>query len=140
MADAAVAETIGVGLAHRSAELLGRLAAELHQLGPGGRAGELERFLRDLADEPGPSERDDEAALRRVVAALELPAWQVDLLVLASLPDHHEDDPLPGRERFYGQNPLDPRRWLRVVVDFNELPGWIVTVLVQDNDPRGTQR
>jgi hypothetical protein len=65
----------------------------------------------------------------------------VDLILgTVSLPDHHEDDPLPGRERFYRQNPLDPRRWLRVVVDFNEVPGWIVTVLVQDNDPRGTQR
>jgi hypothetical protein len=27
-----------------------------------------------------------------------------------------------------------------VVVDFNDDPGWIVTVLVQDNDPRGRQR
>jgi hypothetical protein len=65
----------------------------------------------------------------------------VDLiLATVSLPDHREDDPRPGRERFYRQNPLDPRRWLRAVVDFNEVPGWIVTVLVQDNDPRGTQR
>ena len=62
------------------------------------------------------------------------------ILGTVSLPDHREDDPRPGRERFYRQNPLDPRRWLRVVVDFNDVPGWIVTVLVQDNDPRGTQR
>lgn len=65
----------------------------------------------------------------------------VDLiLATASLPDHREDDPRPGRERFYRQNLLDPGRWLRVVVDFNHVPGWIVTVLVQDNDPRGTHR
>jgi hypothetical protein len=65
----------------------------------------------------------------------------VDLiLATVSLPDHREDDPRPGRERFYRQNPLAPGRWLRVVVDFNGVPGWIVTVLVQDNDPRGTQR
>jgi hypothetical protein len=65
----------------------------------------------------------------------------IDLILgTVSLPDHREDDPRPGRERFYRQNPLNPRRWLRVVVDFNDVPGWIVTVLVQDNDPRRTQR
>jgi hypothetical protein len=65
----------------------------------------------------------------------------VDLILgTVSLPDHREDDPRPGRERFYRQNPLEPRRWLRVVVDFNEVPGWIVTVLVQDSDPRGPHR
>ncbi|HEV3321264.1 MAG TPA: hypothetical protein VG147_03630 [Solirubrobacteraceae bacterium] len=53
-----------------------------------------------------------------------------------SLPDHHEDDPFAGRERFYRRHILSPGRWLRVVVDFNESPGWIVTVLVQDIDPR----
>jgi hypothetical protein len=37
---------------------------------------------------------------------------------------------------FYRQNALDPGRWLRVVVDFNDEPGWVVTVLVQDDDPR----
>ena len=65
----------------------------------------------------------------------------VDLiLATVSLPDHRADDPRPGRERFYRQNALDPGRWLRVVVDFNHVPGWIVTVLVQDNDPRRTHR
>ena len=70
--------------------------------------------------------------------------WLLDhaelILATVSLPDHREDDPLPGRERFYRQNALNPGRWLRVVVDFNDVPAWIVTVLVQDNDPRGTQR
>ncbi|HEX5308595.1 MAG TPA: hypothetical protein VFW38_05870 [Solirubrobacteraceae bacterium] len=66
--------------------------------------------------------------------------WLLDHIqaVLATIerPDHHEDDPRPGRERFYRQNALDPGRWLRVVVDFNAEPGWVVTVLVQDDDPR----
>jgi hypothetical protein len=52
------------------------------------------------------------------------------------VPDHRENDPRPGRERFYRQNVLQPGRWLRVVVDFSDDPGWIVTALVQDNDPR----
>jgi hypothetical protein len=67
-------------------------------------------------------------------------AWLLDhtkaILETIERPDHHEDDPRPGRERFYRQNALDPGRWLRVVVDFNDEPGWVVTALVQDNNPR----
>ena len=70
--------------------------------------------------------------------------WLLDhielILATVSVPDHREDDSRPGRERFYRQNLLDPGRWLRVVVDFNDIPAWIVTVLVQDNDPREAQR
>lgn len=62
------------------------------------------------------------------------------ILATVALPDYREDDRRTGRERFYRQNLLDPGRWLRVVVDFNEVPAWIVTVLVQDNDPRETQQ
>ncbi|MGH2954921.1 MAG: hypothetical protein ACRDK9_13085 [Solirubrobacterales bacterium] len=57
------------------------------------------------------------------------------ILEAVARPDHREDDPRPGRERFYRQH-IDLRRWLRVVVDFNETPAWIVTAAVQDNDPR----
>lgn len=71
-------------------------------------------------------------------------AWLLDhvelILASVSLPDYREDHPRPERERFYRQNVLDPGRWLRVVVDFNNVPAWVVTVLVQDNDPRGAQR
>lgn len=70
-------------------------------------------------------------------------AWLLDdidaILRTVATPDHRDDDPRPGRERFYRQNALRPERWLRVVVDFNDLPAWIVTVLVQDNDPRTRQ-
>jgi len=70
--------------------------------------------------------------------------WLLDdldlILGAVARPDHREDDPRPGRERFYRQNALSPGRWLRVVVDFNDVPAWVVTVLVQDNDPRETQR
>jgi hypothetical protein len=62
---------------------------------------------------------------------------QVDAMIGAvSLPDHREDDPEPGRERFYRQNVVDPRRWLRVVVDYDESPARIVTALIQQHDPR----
>lgn len=60
------------------------------------------------------------------------------ILAAVARPDHREDDPVPGRERFYRRD-LDPRRWLRVVVDFNDTPAWVVTALVQQNPPRGWQ-
>jgi hypothetical protein len=71
-------------------------------------------------------------------------AWLLEhldaILATVEVPDHREDDPRPGCERFYRQHVLQPDRWLRVVVDFNDDPAWIVTVLVQDQDPRAKQR
>lgn len=51
-------------------------------------------------------------------------------------PDFHALDPTGSRERFYREH-IEPARWLRVVVDFSEDPVWVVTAVVQDNDPRG---
>lgn len=65
---------------------------------------------------------------------------QVDvILATVARPDHREEDPHPGRERFYRQH-IDLRRWLRVVVDFHQTPAWVVTAAVQDNDPRSRKR
>jgi hypothetical protein len=62
---------------------------------------------------------------------------EVDVILGAvAHPDHRIDDTIPGREHFYRRD-LDPRRWLRVVVDFNDEPAWVVTALVQNNLPRG---
>jgi len=67
-------------------------------------------------------------------------AWLLDhvdvILGTIEVPDFRDDDPIPGRERFYRVNFLTPKRWLRVVVDFNDSPGWVITTLDQDNDPR----
>ena len=67
-------------------------------------------------------------------------AWLLDyvdvILGAIEVPNFCEDDPIPGRERFYRADFLTPGRWLRVVVDFNEIPGWVVTALDQANDPR----
>jgi hypothetical protein len=41
---------------------------------------------------------------------------------------------VPGRERFYLDHIFD-RRCLRVVVDFNESPAFIVTAFVHDKAP-----
>ena len=58
------------------------------------------------------------------------------ILAAIERPDLREDDPVPGRER------LSPRprfhRWLRVVVDFNHSPAFVVTAFVQTNEPGGT--
>jgi hypothetical protein len=56
------------------------------------------------------------------------------ILETVSRPDVHEDDQAPERERFYRRD-LDPRRWLRVVVDFSESPAFVVTAFVQDHEP-----
>lgn len=67
-------------------------------------------------------------------------SWLLDhvetILATVAWPDHRDNDPRPGRERFYRQNALAPGRWMRVIVDFQGDPGWVVTVLVQDDDPR----
>lgn len=66
--------------------------------------------------------------------------WLLDhvdeILGAVQTPDFHEDDPLPGRERFCRSNFPIPGWWLRVVVDFSESPGSVVTALDQANDPR----
>ena len=56
------------------------------------------------------------------------------ILQTVSCPDRREDDPVPGRERFYLRH-VFTKRWLRVVVDFNESPAFIVTAFVQANQP-----
>jgi hypothetical protein len=67
-------------------------------------------------------------------------SWLLDhidtILTTIARPDYREDDPRAGRERFYRQNALTPGRWMRVVVDCNDVPSWVVTVLIQDDDPR----
>jgi hypothetical protein len=65
-------------------------------------------------------------------------AAHVDAILAAiERPDLREDDPVPGRERFYRRD-LDPHRWLRVVVDFSHSPAFVVTAFVQSNEPGGT--
>jgi hypothetical protein len=59
-----------------------------------------------------------------------------EVLATVERPDHREEDRRPGRERFYRHNALRPGRWMRVVVDYDEDPGWIVTVLIQEDDPK----
>jgi hypothetical protein len=70
-------------------------------------------------------------------------SWLLDhvetILTTVARPDYRDDDPRPGRERFYRQNALTPGRWMRVVVDCDDIPSWVVTVLIQDDDPRPQQ-
>lgn len=56
------------------------------------------------------------------------------VLAAVSRSDCREDDLVYGRERFFRRD-LDPGRWLRVVVDFNESPGFVVTAFVQRHAP-----
>jgi hypothetical protein len=59
-----------------------------------------------------------------------------DILGAVRSPDFRENDPVFGRERFYRMDFMITGRWLRVVVDFSEDPGWVVTAFVEDRDPR----
>jgi hypothetical protein len=63
-----------------------------------------------------------------------------EILGTVRSPDFREHDPVPGRERFYRQDFVATGRWLRVVVDFNEDPAWVVTAFVEDQDPRMRRR
>jgi hypothetical protein len=56
------------------------------------------------------------------------------ILDAISQPDIREEDPAPARERFF-RHDLDTSRVLRVVVDFNESPAFVVTAFVQDRTP-----
>lgn len=56
------------------------------------------------------------------------------ILATVARPDLREEDVVAGRERFYRRD-LDARRWLRVVVDFNECPAFVVTAFVQEHPP-----
>ena len=62
---------------------------------------------------------------------------QVDVILGAvANPDFREEDPVPGRERFYSQDRPTVGSWLRVVVDFNESPAAVWTAFIQEDDPR----
>lgn len=66
--------------------------------------------------------------------------WLLDhieiLLAAVELPEHRADDRIAGREHFCARPLLLRGRWLRVIVDFNYDPAWIVTAVIQDHDPR----
>jgi hypothetical protein len=55
------------------------------------------------------------------------------ILDTVARPDIRECDSAPGRERFFRRD-LVPTRYLRVVVDFNESPAFVVTAFVQDRE------
>ncbi len=78
----------------------------------------------------------------RLHMALRRP-WLLDhidvIMGTVARPDVRALDAIPERERFYRRH-IEPGRWLRVVVDFSEDPAWVVTVVVQDNDPVGRRQ
>jgi hypothetical protein len=57
------------------------------------------------------------------------------ILQAVASPEHREGDPRSRRERFYRRRVTDKVRWLRVVVDLSETPGFVVTAFIQRQDP-----
>jgi hypothetical protein len=66
--------------------------------------------------------------------------WVLDhvdaILATVALPHHWEADPTAGRERFDARHLVLRSRWLRVIVDFNDAPGRVVTAFVLRDDLR----
>jgi hypothetical protein len=56
------------------------------------------------------------------------------VLRIIDSPDFREDDPRPGRERFFRRG-VGPERWMRVVVEFAGEKDRVVTAFGQTNDP-----
>jgi hypothetical protein len=72
---------------------------------------------REATDPDGRGVILDERTIRHLQSRRrQMIAHAAAILDAVSRPDLREDDPVPGRERFYRRD-LDPRRWLRVVVD-----------------------
>lgn len=63
-------------------------------------------------------------------------AAQLAILATVERPDYREPDPVDGRERFYAR-PTDLGSWLRVVVDFSQVPGYVFTSFPQRRAPQG---
>ena len=61
------------------------------------------------------------------------------ILGAVARPDSRREDPIPSRQHFYRRH-LDGRRWLRVIVDFNDEPAFIVTAFIQNTPPPGWRR
>lgn len=94
--------------------------------------------MRRVTDPDGRSVVLDERTLGHLARRRPAMAAHVAAILAAvERPDLREDDPVPGRERFYRRD-IDPTRWLRVVVDFNDSPAFVVTAFVQHNEPGGT--
>ena len=64
----------------------------------------------------------------------EMARFERTIMETITHPDDRKADPRPGRERYYGHG-RGPSRWLRVVVDFSDDPGWIVTAFGHSEDP-----
>jgi hypothetical protein len=62
--------------------------------------------------------------------------YEEAVMLTISRPDVREDDPRPGRERFFRRG-VGPDRWMRVVVEFRGERDLVVTAFGQSNDPTG---
>jgi hypothetical protein len=91
---------------------------------------------RSIQDPEGRVVEFTERSWRHVMAERPQLLDDIDAILAAiGAPDHREEDPKPGRERFYRRQITDKVRWLRVVVDFSETPAFVVTAFIQRKDP-----
>jgi len=95
---------------------------------------------RTLLEEHDPDRRrvvlDEDGWQHILNEHAEMARHQAVVLAAVARPDHRDDDPRPGRERFWRER-VGPSRWLFVVVDFNEIPARVVTAFGRRDDPPG---
>ncbi len=65
----------------------------------------------------------------------EMAAHLSDVIDTIESPELREDDPRPGRSRYFRR--CGPEHWLRVVIEFGGDMDTVVTAFPQANDPAG---
>jgi hypothetical protein len=99
--------------------------------------------MRGLLEDRDPDGRPvvlDEDGWEHIVNEhAEMASYQVALMAAVARPDHRDEDPRPGRERFWRRG-VGPSRWLFVVVDFGDSPARVVTAFGRRDDPPGWWR
>jgi hypothetical protein len=93
-----------------------------------------------LLEQRDPEDRlvvHDDVGWRHIVEEhSEMTPHAAGVMATIARPDKREDDPGPGRERFWREG-LGPGRWLFAVVDFNESPARTVTAFGRRDNPPG---
>lgn len=93
-------------------------------------------YIVEALEPGGRRVRLEENAVQHILANhRELEPHIHEIIAIVVQPDHHEFDPIGGRERYYGRG-IGPSDWLVVVVDFGTEPARVVTAYGTRKGPR----
>jgi len=106
-----------------------------HPLPSPGVGAEAESKVRGkVVDPDGRTVILTERAWRHICQHVGMERYERAIMAAVTHPDDRHMDIRPGRERFFAKE-AGPTRWLRVVVDFSDDPGEIVTAFGHENEP-----